>query len=227
VAGYGLTRTQIIAQVLANLGDASNRAGLEVDLETRWLPTVLKRISNQLHLPEQEVVLTDDLLTGEHSITLDETVKKLLSVRLKNGANSKPIPIVSPTSFDRSDYAIIEGGTSTGAPGKCARFGETLEFSPIADDDYSIEYRCTTDLITPAADGAVCVVPGIDDIIIAKLTAYAYAQLGQYPERAAWWEGQGRELLQGHDSDMGGGPPLMRPYRIGQTVTTEEDRCLI
>ena len=196
--------------MLANLGRTDDTS-VETQIEDTWLPVVLKRIANARPWPDLDTAGSGTLGSGETSIDLATDLRKLYNVRLDDGSNSKVIPVILPTEFDRAQHDVLEAGTTTGEPIVCCRYGRALRFSPTSDDDYTISYRYRKVVGEMDDDTDTCDILDIDDILIAELTQYACLQLRRF-ELAAVWQRKAKEAWEAHDSDIGGSPPLIRPY---------------
>jgi len=216
-----LTRSQIVAQVLLNLQHPTTST-LRDQIEDVWLPLVLHRIADSRWWDQLETVESAALASTDNEVTLPSDIRKLINVRIDNGDDSKTISPISPTEFDRWEHSTIQGASTTGEPLYCCRFGEKLEFSPLADQAYTVSVRYLRSIDEMATDGATCEIPGIDDILVAELTAHGYMQL-QNHEQYAVWKATAKRLWQEHDGEIDGTSPVMRLYNV-RSVARGPDR---
>jgi len=208
-----LTRTQLINQVLLNLQEQPGNV-VETQIKNVWLPLVLQRIADSRKWAMLETVESMNLLSAGTTVDLPSDLRTLINVRLDNGDDSKTITPIAYTEFDRYQHSVIEGGTTTGPPMYCTRYGPTLEFSPPSDDGYTISARYVRSIDEMGSDAAICEIPHIDDILVAEVTAWGYMQL-QNDTQAGVWKAIAKRLWMEHDGEIDGESPVMRLYQVG------------
>lgn len=173
------------------------RAGLgnRTDLDAR-LPRALNiaqtRITRVINWEELQEIYTG--ITGFTSTPADDkflalpsSVRKINSVRLLDGFNSRKLIRVQHVAWDRTVPA--PQAQAVGRPSMYTQYRNIMEFWKVPDAAYSLECR-TVDWPTPfvaASPNAVSDLDNKDDMLISLSLSWLYLTLKNDPMARRWW----------------------------------------
>ena len=180
-----LTNTELQDEIRYNLG---NRTDLDTRLQ-RFLNLAQIRVARLHDFDELKALMTNTTNYVDDStdkfLVVPTRLRKVFSLRLIDGSNSRKLDMVTPRMWDRvipkPDYY------SRGRPSKFVRWGDNLEFWRVPDAEYDLELRCTL-WPTPFSTGSqTSDLDQKDDALIALGTSLAFTSLRRMDKANEHW----------------------------------------
>lgn len=129
---------------------------------------------------------TATTIVNQQSYALPPAMRRLFSIRLLDGLQSRKLTCVLPWEMDKKIPS--PSSITTGRSGYYTPYGDTLNFElfPIPDAAYTLKLRSSvypTDFTSPTA---VSQYTNCDDALVAYSTMFAFRWLQELKDAASW-----------------------------------------
>jgi hypothetical protein len=178
-----LTGVEIENEIRYNLG---NREDLDSRLY-RFINFAQDQLARFHPFDELEVVESGNFTSGVGTISVPSKPLDVRSFRLLDDSRSRKLVYYTPRQFDQlvpdTDWHTQQ------RPTIYTQFSKTFEVWRIPDNnyEYKIRYKKSPTKLT-ANSSFTLDFDGLDDVIIALATSWAFRSLGER-EKASWWIG--------------------------------------
>lgn len=221
-----LLRSELVTEIYSFFANRNDITSANI---ITWLNIAQTRMARVHKFQELEAITTDatsftSTPADDKFFALPTNTRKIYTVRLIDGSNSRQIKIYIPTEFDKK--IPYPEKYSTGRPSIAARWAHKLEFWKVPDAAYTLEVRRSS---WPTAFTAVSDVVSDfdekDDALIMLTVSWGYMRLRNMKDANFYWKVYsgmlndivGEEVenpditLQG--DTMGGGTLMEEPWR--------------
>lgn len=185
-----LTGTEMENEIRSNLG---NRTDLDSRLY-RFINFAQDQLARYHQFDELETVLENTFTTSTGTVDLPSKPLDIRSFRLIDGSHSRKLDYYTPRQFD--EVLPKPDWYTTGRPSIYTAYRKKVEVWRVPDDSYTYKLRYKA-YPTAFTDGSseTSDFEGMDDILIALATSWAFRSLGE-SEKASYWIGVAAKGMQ-------------------------------
>jgi len=177
-----LTYKEIVDTVITHTNRTERRSLVKVAVNLALSEIAQRHQWRSLYVDE-----TYSLISGERTITLSESIEKVISVRVQTTGNtlSSPVVLMRPIEFNRR-FISRETTTLSGTITHACQANGVLEVYPTANAELTVMIRSLTRPVAFVNDDDKCVITGVDQALIARATSEIYRSIQENADAQTW-----------------------------------------